>query len=285
MEQGKNTCLAFTEAASATATDAEQLNTEEPGAPEDIPCREIRRKKKKRKKKNLRRRFLIALVLVVACAIFLASPVFNIKTVTVSGNVYYTDEEVVNMSGAVTGRNLVFCPGKKEIRKRLLQDPYFAKVKVKRHLPSALEIRVTERKQVAAIIYGNRYIVIDEEGRVLRIARTDPKLTTLSGLTLSRIRIGKTVRAEEKETLKETLEMVSTMSRGDLYFKKIKVQKRTIRAYVYDTLIVKGTPEQMKKAIDSGNLQKVINKLYQNKTKRGTISLGEHNYISFSPSF
>ena len=41
----------------------------------------------------------------------------------------------------------------------------------------------------------------------------------------------------------------------------------------------------MKEVIDNGDLQKVINKLYKSKIKRGTINLGDHNYISFSPAF
>lgn len=256
-------------------------------AQEDLlnTCKDIPRKKKKRRKKNLKARFFLWIGAIVLLIVFLASPVFDIKTVTVSGNDYYTDEEVVNMSGASTGKNLLFHPGKKTIKENLSGDPYFQEVTVKRHLPSTLEIQVKERKQVAAIVYGNQYVVIDVNGLVLRISKEDPKLTTLSGMTLTKIQVGEKVKAEETATLKETLEMVSTMDKGDLYFKKIKVKKTQIKAYVYDTLIVKGTPEQMKKSIESGKLQKVIHKLYQNKTKRGTISLGEQDYISFSPAF
>ena len=75
------------------------------------------------------------------------------------------------------------------------------------------------------------------------------------------------------------------MNKGDLFFKKIQVKDRYIEAYVFDTLIVRGTPDRMKEVIDNGDLQKVINKLYKSKIKRGTINLGDHNYISFSPAF
>ena len=79
--------------------------------------------------------------------------------------------------------------------------------------------------------------------------------------------------------------MVALMNKGDLFFKKIQVKDRYIEAYVFDTLIVRGTPDRMKEVIDNGDLQKVINKLYKSKIKRGTINLGDHNYISFSPAF
>ena len=58
---------------------------------------------------------------------------------------------------------------------------------------------------------------------------------------------------------------------------------RYIKAYIYDTLVVKGTARQLKNVLESGDLQKVVNKLYQSDIKRGTINLGDQNYISFSP--
>ena len=79
--------------------------------------------------------------------------------------------------------------------------------------------------------------------------------------------------------------MVALLNKVDLFFKKIQVKDRYIEAYVFDTLIVRGTPDRMKEVIDNGDLQKVINKLYKSKIKRGTINLGDHNYISFSPAF
>lgn len=90
---------------------------------------------------------------------------------------------------------------------------------------------------------------------------------------------------EEDVILETTLNMLDTMENGDIFFKKIDVSRVIIKAYIYDTLIVKGTPKQMTKAIESGDLQKVVNNLLKNDTTRGTISLGNQNYMSFSPEF
>ena len=50
-----------------------------------------------------------------------------------------------------------------------------------------------------------------------------------------------------------------------------------------DTLLVKGSPRQLKNVIDNGDLQKVVSKLFRGGIRRGTLSVGEENYISFSP--
>lgn len=250
----------------------------------DMEFKEIPREKKVRKKKHYMARFLIILCVIIALVAFLLSPVFNVKHISVTGNDYYTDQEVINMGNATKGGNIFIHSGISSIKSRLEGNPYFSSVKVSIGLPSTLKISVTERKQVAALIYGDQYIVIDVDGKVLRKTEIDPKITIIKGLTLSKIKVGEKVKAEEAQTLTRTLKMLSTMNKGDLYFKKIDVSGIFIKAYIYDTLIVKGIPAQMQKTIKSGDLQKVISKLFKSGYKRGTISLGDHNYMSFSPA-
>ena len=193
---------------------------------EVLDCAEIPRNKKKRKKKHYGRNFIIFLLIIGSAVAFSLSSVFNVKKFTVTGNYYYSDEEVIAMSGAEPGNNIFFGTGEKKIREKLMKDPYFRGIDLKRHLPSTLEIKVDERRQIATVKYGNKYIVIAENGMVLRKGGIDPKLTLLKGLTLSKIKVGEKVRAEEKLTLKETLAVVALMKKGDLYFKKIKVSGR-----------------------------------------------------------
>lgn len=251
----------------------------------EIEFKEIQRERKVRKKKHYLAKFLIFVVICAGVGIFLSSGFFDIKEIKVTGNKYYTDEEVINMADAKTGGNLFWGAGGSQIEDRLLEDSYFSEVKLSRTLPSTITIEVSERKQVAAITYGDKYVVIDEEGIILRKSSVDPKLTLLKGLTISKMNVGEGVAAEEADTLGTTLKMLGTIEEGDIFFKRIDVSQVIIKAYIYDTLLVKGTPKQMMKAIENGDLQKVVNNLFKNKTTRGTINLGDHNYMSFSPTF
>ena len=243
------------------------------------------RQKKKRKKKNYFLRFLITVAVIGGAFAFSFSGFFLVENVTAEGNQYYNDEEVMHMSGADKGINLIWDVKKSDLENALLESPYFAEVKVRRKLPKTLHFEITERYQIAAVVYGEEYIVIDKEGTILRKSDVDPKVTLLTGLTVSKLSTGSRIEAEEDVTLETTLKMLDTMEDGDIYFKKIDVSKVIIKAYIYDTLIVKGTPKQMTKAIESGDLQKVVNNLLKNDTTRGTISLGNQNYMSFSPVF
>lgn len=252
---------------------------------EELVYKNIDRPKKIRKKKNYLLRFLITVGIVVIIICFSLSDFFMVKKVTAEGNAYYSDKEIMNMAGAQLGVNLIWDVDVSEMENNLSGNPYFVEVNVKRKLPSTLQFEVNEREQIAAIVYGEKYVVIDKTGTILRKSGVNPKITLLTGLTISKLSIGEKVEAEESSTLDTTLSMLSTMSDGDIFFKKIDVSKVVIKAYIYDTLIVKGTPKQMIKAIESGDLQKVVNNLLKNDTTRGTIKLGNHNYMSFSPEF
>ena len=252
---------------------------------DSVTFHQINRDRKVRKKKHYLRRFLIFLGVLAAVGIFLSSSVFEVKSIQVEGNRYYADDEIINMADARTGVNLFWGAETSKVRDRLMEDPYFVEVKVRRKLPGTLIIEVKERVQIAAITYGDAYIVIDEEGVMLRKTTVDPKLTLLTGLTVSKLKVGEAVEAEESATLASTLQMLTTMKEGNFFFKKIDVSQVIIKAYIYDTLVVKGTPKQMMKALDSGDLQKVVNKLIKSDIRRGTINLGDHNYVPFSPDF
>ena len=125
--------------------------------------------------------------------------------------------------------------------------------------------------------------MIDGDGILLRKTDVEPRITLLKGLTISKLNVGNPVDAEENIALKNILKMLEAMEKGDIYFKKIVINKIIIRAYIYDNLICKGTPKQLLYSINSGNLQKVINKLFEDDITRGTMTFSGNNYISFSP--
>ena len=249
----------------------------------DWDKKRLSRQRAKEKGKRTAVRVFLFLVLVALLFLFLKSSFFDIKEIKVEGSSYYTENEVISMSGAELGRNIIFDHGKGEIEEALAGNPYFKDVDVARKLPSTLIISVDERVQTAAVIFGGSYIVIDDEGIVLRKTDVDPKVTLLTGLTISKMTVGENLDAEEKENLATTLRILNAMKDGDMYFKKIDVSKVVIKAYVYDNLIVKGTPSEILDAIEKGELQKVVYNLYEDGVERGTIKVGGSSYISFTP--
>lgn len=249
----------------------------------EILFKDVQRERHIYKRKHYLLKLLIFLLLCGAVFALMNSGYFSVKKIVVEGNLYYTDEEVIGISKAKMGTNLFFHAGIKNLKKNLLQDPYFVSVQTKRKLPSTLVIQVKERRQTAAVVYGEDFIVIDREGMVLRKTKVDPEIPLLTGLTISRMDAGKKIAVQEQEALKHTLDMLDVMKDGDVYFRSVEVGKVALHCYIYDNLLVKGSPQEIKKAIKDGTLQKVITNLFSRGISRGTIKPGGDEIFSFSP--
>ena len=241
------------------------------------------RKKRRKKRINPFLVIFVLVLLIVGLLIFSRTSFFEVKQFEIEGNAYYTDNEILLMGGCETGKNLFWGIDSKKIRSRLQQDAYMERVEVRRKLPDTVKITVTERAQVAAIAYGDRYVVIDAAGIVLRKAGVDPKVTVLKGLTISKLSMGEPIEIEEKVLFRQCLEMISVMRQNDMYFKSIVISKTETRAYILDSLYCEGTPETMIKAMEDGKLQAVTAELFAREIERGKIQISGENYISFTP--
>ena len=99
-------------------------------------------------------------------------------------------------------------------------------------LPDTISIELSERKQIGAIVYGEKYVVIDANGTVLRKTEVDPKVTVLSGLTISKLEVGEVIEVEEKVLFRQVLELLNESDRNGMFFKRISIDKSTMKAYI-----------------------------------------------------
>lgn len=248
------------------------------------PVRGAAPKKKKRKKKRYLLKFLVFLIFAVCLGAFLASDFFGIDRISVNNNNNYTKQEIVEMSGIKEGTNLfAFFFQKGEVRKTMEGDSYIDTVRISLKLPRTVILDVDERKEIAAVPLDDRFILIDSEGYVLRSTDREEKLTLLVGLTITGMKEGRPLETEQDSLFEETLSMLRTIESNDLFFKKIDISEVVIKAYIFDHLVCKGTPENITESIETGNLQIILFDLYKKDISRGTINVGEGKYCSFSP--
>lgn len=243
-----------------------------------------KREKKRRKNRISPLRKIIGIIGIIAGILLIASTsYFNVKNYEITGNSYYSKEEIMVMGDCKSGQNIFWGTDLKDIKTRLEKDSYMESVKVKRVLPNTIAIELDERRQVAAVVYGQHYVVIDSDGIVLRNTEVDPKVTHVHGLTISKIEVGQPIEVEETVKLRQTLEMLAMMESKDMYFVKIEMTKSGVDAYVLDHLVCKGTPQNIMESMKTQNLQKVITGLFNLKIERGTINISGGDYISFNP--
>ena len=270
--------------------DAEQQTGLPPDHPEMGELRERieqRRKYKERKKRRFRARFYVISAVFAALTVFVIlslSGFFTIDSIEVKGNSQYTAEEIINIGHAVPGRNLIYDPGSDEIEEYLEQNPYIRSAEVSRKLPSTLVIKVKEREEKFAFPYDDDYLVMDEDGILLRKSRSKPKITIVEGIIVNKIKLGEKTGTESGRQMDRALRILKTMSKSDLYFVKIDMSKeKTLRAYIYDTLVVRGDYDLLTENMKNGRLHQVLEKLFEEGIKRGTITFDEDGSASFMP--
>ena len=250
---------------------------------------EERRLYNQRKKNRFRTRFYVMLtVLILGVCWFLLSnsSLFTIDAIEVKGNSHYTAEEIINIGHASSGRNIIYKANIKETTEFLEQNPYIKRAEVKRKLPSTLVIKVTERKERLAFKYDDDYLVMDDDGILLKKTRNKPRTTIIKGIVVSKIKLGEKIGTENGKLMDKVLNLIKTMIKSDLYYVKIDISKeKAVKAYIYDTLVVKADYDSLMTNMKNGKLHLVLENLFADGIERGTITFNDDGSASFMPIF
>ena len=139
--------------------------------------------------------FVLAVVLYLLCALVF----FKIGSVVVvpasedsiTGSKYYSDEEIIRVSGAEKGESLVLI-SKKEVKdavESLL--PYIGNVTVKRSYPSTLKLIVEDYDAFFAVEQNGMYTLLNKEFKVLETSENIPTgCAKLDGVEFTEMFIG-----------------------------------------------------------------------------------------------
>lgn len=239
-------------------------------------------KKKKRRKKRYLLKFFIFLLVCVGIYFVLHIEYFTVDGITVAGNKDIPDKEILKLSELETGDN-IFDVHPIMAQRRIKKNLYIEDVDVSRKLPNMVDIVVKERSGKAQFVMGKKFVVTDNDGRVLDITKEMQKVTLVEGIKVEKAKISKDIHVENTAVYNKAMDMIANMEAGDIYFKKLVIDGKKVEAYVYDGLVCKGNYDHVMAEITSGAIKAVVFDLYQKDIKKGTINIGENNYCSFTP--
>lgn len=119
----------------------------------------------------------VLMILIMAAAlgllIFMRTSYFCIKDISVLGNSFVNEQEIIEYAGITHGMNTLSVKVK-EIEKKLNTHPYILSAQVQRNLPGGIEITVNERDLVGYIPFMGSFLLLDSEGRVISAAARMP---------------------------------------------------------------------------------------------------------------
>jgi len=187
----------------------------------------IRRDKSKIIYKWLKSILIFALFTITLVLIGL-SPVFNIKSIEVSGNKHYDSQDVVDATDITVGSNgfrtigsnlfniLTLRYGNAE--KLILKTrPYVKEVKVKFLPPSKVKIDLIERNPVAVVPYYGTGLIIDDEGYILgtETAEERSSLPMIVGLKFENFELGQPIKLDDQLCLSQAFSVIKAVSESD----------------------------------------------------------------------
>ena len=222
----------------------------------------MRRRKRKqktpeqvRKRANRRQRFfhtvgrLLFVGILLSAAVLALTVFFKVDTISVEGSTKYTPEEIVAGMDVKKGDNLYLWNKVKTTNSLLEQFPYLETVQIRRHLPDALVVTVTECRAAVAVSTNGVYYLVSAQGKVLEQAATDNGLPVVAGVTLEAVRPGQTLEPAEDAYVDALLTVLQTLDAADMLSETdfINLQSLTdVRVGYLDRFDIRvGTMEQL----------------------------------------
>lgn len=180
---------------------------------EEIEIQRIKRMKKLKIAKYL---MLIALFITLI-VVTMFSPLFNIKSIVVTGNNKITQNEIISLSQVQLEEN-TYKINKYKVKQRIKENAYIEDVTIKRKLPSELQISIVERQVAFMIEYGASFVYIDNQGYILEISENKLELPILQGIQTesAQFEAGKRLEIEDLQKMNTVLKIMEIAKNNDI---------------------------------------------------------------------
>ncbi len=189
---------------------------------------DVEKRRKARQRKARRRRLKICFVLFLFAAfvtlgIMCFTVFFPIKRISVTESQNYSKAEIIKASGLTTKDNLFVVSEEKiedNIRKKL---PYIDSIELKRNLPDAVVITVTDAKEQCCYNVGKEYLVVSQSGYVLKSQQECPE--NIFEIVTSGVsgKVGEQIKYKNSAESEMALAMVTFLENKKINVDKIDV--------------------------------------------------------------
>lgn len=192
-------------------------------------------KQRRRKKANRRLVFYLSIFFLLICIIiYLQSPLSNIKSIEVTGNIYLSDEEVIQESHLSTDTN-IWAVNLQKIEQQISKHPLVQNVVVNKKLPWTIEISLTEHAKVGYFKEDNDFYPILGNGAILSsVSQLNGDAPLLIDFKDDEYLIRMT--KELNKLPKTILNLIS-----EVHWKPVKENQNKIYLFMNDGYIVDGT--------------------------------------------
>ncbi len=167
----------------------------------------------------------------------LFTPAFNIKNIVVKDSNYITVEQIVATSQIVTNQNIL-AVNTKTAEEKISKIPLVKNVSIARKFPNTIEITVTECNKRAYLNHMNKYICIDETGKIVEILNEakDTNLMIVKNSEPKEFFLGENVVLKDEDKLKILKDFFTALDDADDIPNKIVSMDLKDKNKIYITL-------------------------------------------------
>lgn len=198
--------------------------------------RAIVERQKKKKRRRMISRIGIA-VLVLLAIVFAPTIFFQVSKINVTGDTRYTSEQLIKSTGVKQGDNMFFLDTKQIAADLKDEYPYLDTVKLRRKLPSTLQIEVSDRTAALSIEQNGKYLILDMSGKVLEKTKSVAKGTAkVTGVPMKGLHVGDTVDEDKYGKAASVMKLLELTDQYGMkkHIKTIDVEKAYDVRVTYD---------------------------------------------------
>lgn len=193
-------------------------------------------RQKKKKRRRMISRIGIA-VLVLLAIVFAPTIFFQVSKINVTGDTRYTSEQLIKSTGVKQGDNMFFLDTEQIAADLKDEYPYLDTVKLRRKLPSTLQIEVTDRTAALSIEQNGKYLILDVSGKVLEKTKSAAKGTAkVTGVPMKGLHVGDTVDEDKYGKAASVMKLLELTDQYGMkkHIKTIDVEKAYDVRVTYD---------------------------------------------------
>ncbi|MBO5239253.1 MAG: FtsQ-type POTRA domain-containing protein [Lachnospiraceae bacterium] len=198
---------------------------------------------------------------------------FNIETIQVTGNVHYTDEEIIQMVvGDEYGKNTLFLYLRYKLQP-MEEIPFVEKVDVEYISNHVVTITVYEKALAGCVQFMNEYMYFDKDGIVLESSSEKmPDIPCITGIRFDTMVMYEPLPIEDKDFFYTVLTLTQLLQKYDLQIDDIRfTAQNEIILYHGDVKVLLGDGSNIEEQISElGNILQSI------EGKSGTLYMKDY---------
>lgn len=200
-------------------------------------------------------RILVTIVFVCGMIgiLLFGTSILRVKTISVEGSDFYSDEEIMAKAGVSLGMHIFELNRKRSIQ-QVAALPYVESVELKRTFPHTLEFKIIQRKPIGYVPFSGTYLSIDKFGRVIDQTQSQEigKLPVIEGLKFEKFVLGEQLDVENEEIIPAIIEMATLMEKYNLLGRGIRIDvanPNKIHLYINSLDVIIGEINSLDKKI------------------------------------